>query len=185
MAPIEALAVAAGAAYILLAIRQQRACWIAGGVSTALYIVVFGRAGLPLQAALQLLYVALSVYGWFAWRPGGDAPPRPGRWPLRHHLIALGGVALATWASAMLLERLALSSAPLADSLGTWASVVATWLLARRIVDNWLWWIAVDAGLAALFATQGLTGTAALYLAYAALAVAGWRSWRRGMVAAA
>lgn len=185
MAPIEAVAVAAGAAYILLAIRQQRACWLAGGLSTALYVVVFIQAGLPLQAALQVLYVGLSAYGWFAWRPGGEAAPRPERWPLRSHLLAVAGVGLATAASVLLLERFPLSAAPLADSLGSWASVVATWLLARRIVDTWIWWIAVDAGLAALFASQGLTGTAALYLAYAVLAIAGWRSWRRSMAAAA
>ncbi len=99
--------------------------------------------------------------------------------------MALAAVGIATVASTALLERLALSSAPLADSLGTWASVVATWLLARRIADNWLWWIAVDTGLAALFASQGLVGTGALYLAYAALAVVGWRSWRRNMAVAA
>jgi nicotinamide mononucleotide transporter len=63
--------------------------------------------------------------------------------------------------------------------------VVATWLLARRIVDTWLWWMAVDTGLALLFASQGLPGTAALYVAYAVLAVAGWRSWRRAMPAPA
>jgi len=182
---VEAIAVAAGAAYILLAIRQHRACWVAGGISTALYIAVFIEAGLPLQAALQVLYVALSVYGWFAWRPDGDAAPRPERWPLRAHLLAVAGVALATGASVLLLWRFPLSDAPLADALGTWASVVATWLLARRIVDTWFWWMAVDTGLAALFASQGLTGTAALYLAYALLAVAGLRSWRRALAAPA
>lgn len=182
MAPVEAIAVAAGAAYILLAIGRQRACWIAGGASTALYAFVFADAGLPLQAALQVLYVALAVYGWFAWRAGGDAP-RPVRWPLRAHLVALVGVAAATAASLQLLERFPLSEAPLADALGAWASVAATWLLARRVVDSWLWWIGVDAGLATLFAGQGLAGTAALYLAYAVLALVGFRAWRRAMVA--
>lgn len=185
MGPTEAVAVAAGMAYILLAIRQNRACWIAGGASTALYCAVFMEAGLPMQAALQLLYVALSVYGWIAWRPGGATALRPTRWPLRAHLLALAGVGLATGASALLLMRFPLSDAPLADALGTWASVVATWLLARRIVDTWFWWIAVDTGLAALFASQGLVGTAALYVAYALLAIAGLRSWRRAMAAPA
>jgi nicotinamide mononucleotide transporter len=185
VAPIEAAAVATGAAYIWLAIRQQRACWVAGGVSTALYIAVFAEAGLPLQAALQLLYVALSFYGWFAWGPGGEAVPRPRRWPPRLHLLALIAVALATAASMLLLERFPLSGAPFADSLGTWASVVATWLMARRVIESWLWWIAVDTGLAALFAAQGLTPTAALYLAYAVLAIAGWRAWRRTLEAPA
>ena len=180
MGPAELAAVAFGTAYILLAIRGQRACWFAGGVSTAIYAAVFYDAGLPMQAALQVVYVALSAYGWYAWRPE-PAAPSARRWPVRRHLVALGAVALATAASAPLAARFALAAAPVADSLGTWASIVATWLLARRFVDNWLWWIAIDTGLAALFAAQGLAVTAALYLAYALLAVAGWRSWRRGL----
>lgn len=183
MGATEAFAVAAGAAYILLAIRRHRACWIAGGASTALYAAVFLDAGLPLQAALQLLYVGLSIYGWMAWRPGA-AEPRPCSWPPARHLAGLAAVGVAGAVSALLLQRHALSEAPWAEALGTWASVLATWLLARRIVETWLWWIVVDVGLAALFASQGLAGTAALYLAYAALAVVGWRSWRRAMEAA-
>jgi nicotinamide mononucleotide transporter len=183
VAPAELAAVAFGVAYILLAIRGHRACWIAGGISTAIYAVVFQRAGLPMQAALQVVYVALSGYGWYAWRPE-PAAEQVRRWPIRRHLVALGAVGLATAASAPLAARYALASAPVADSLGTWASLFATWLLARRLVENWLWWIAIDAGLAALFATQGLAVTAALYLAYALLAVAGWRSWRRRTAAA-
>ncbi len=179
MEPTEFAAVAFGVGYVLLAIREHRACWIAGGISTALYAVVFFRAGLPMQAALQLLYVAMSGYGWFAWRneSGGAAPTRS--WPLSRHLMALAGVAVATALSAPLAARYALASSPVADSLGTWASVVATWQLARRIIDNWYWWIVIDTGLAALFAAHGLRMTAALYLAFALLAVAGLSSWRK------
>jgi nicotinamide mononucleotide transporter len=178
VAPAELAAVGFGVAYILLAIRGSRACWIAGGISTAIYAAVFQGAGLPMQAALQVVYVVLSAYGWHAWRrdAGASAPVRS--WPLARHFLALLAVGLATAVSAPLAARFALSAAPVADSLGTWASVFATWLLARRVIDNWLWWIAIDAGLAALFAAQGLAMTAALYLAYALLAVAGWRSWR-------
>ena len=183
MEPAELTAVAFGVLYILLAIRERRACWIAGGISTAIYAVVFFKAGLPLQAALQVVYVAMSVYGWLAWKPG-SAAATPRSWPIARHLAALAGVALATAATAPLAAHFALAAAPVADSLGTWASLVATWLLARRIADNWLWWIVIDAGLAALFATQGLAMTAALYLAYSLLAVAGWRSWRRGIAPA-
>ena len=178
MAPAELAAVAFGVAYILLAIRGHRACWIAGGISSAIYAAVFYGAGLPMQAALQVVYVVLSAYGWHAWRPEPATVPARS-WPAHWHLVALGAVGLATAASAPLAARYALAAAPVADSLGTWASLLATWLLARRVVDNWLWWIAIDTGLAALFATQGLAVTAALYLAYALLAVAGWRSWRR------
>jgi len=181
VAAIELVAVAFGFAYILLAIRQQRACWIAGGISTAIYIAIFIRAGLPLQAALQVVYVAMSVYGWVAWRPGTELARKPRSWPWPRHLVALAAVGVAAAVGAPLLERYAGSDAPLADSLGTFASLVATWLLARRYIDTWCWWIAVDTGLAALFASQGLRFTAALYIAYALLAIAGWRWWRRSM----
>jgi nicotinamide mononucleotide transporter len=174
----ELAAVAFGFAYILLAIREHRACWVAGGVGTAIYAVVFLDAALPLQAALQLLYVALSAYGWLSW--GRTAPDaRAARsWPIARHLAALAAVGAATAVSAPLAARYALAAAPVADSLGAWASVVATWLLARRIIDTWIWWMVIDAGLAALVAQQGLWPTAALYLAYACLAAAGWRSWQ-------
>ena len=178
MAAAELAAVAFGVAYILLAIREHRACWIAGGIGTAIYGLVFLDAGLPMQAALQLVYVALSVYGWMSWRsaPADATPIRS--WSWKRHLAAAAAIGAATAASAPLVERYALGEAPIADSLGTWASVFATWLLARRVIDTWAWWIVIDAGLAALFAHQGLWPTAALYLAYAVLAVIGWRHWR-------
>jgi nicotinamide mononucleotide transporter len=175
--PLELAAVGLGVAYILLAIHEHRTCWIAGGISTALYAKVFLDARLPMQAALQLLYVALAVYGYLNWRKDAAAAARVRHWPLRRHLLAIVGVGLATAVSAPLAARHVLAAAPVADSLGTWASVVATWLLARRIVDTWIWWIVIDLGLAALFATQGLLPTAALYLAFALFAVAGWQSW--------
>lgn len=181
MAAAEAVAVAFGVAYVLLAIRQHRACWIAGGASSALYIVFFLGAGFPLQAGLQLLYVVLAIYGWLQWRPGADAAPRAVSWPLFRQALLLAGVAAATAISTPILAATRLSAAPLAESLGTWASVAATWMLARRHLESWLWWIVIDAGLAALFASQGLLPTAVLYLAFTALAVAGWRTWRRAM----
>ncbi len=183
MAATEIAAVAFGIAYILLAIREHRACWIAGGISTAVYALVFFDAGLPMQSALQLLYVAMSVYGWLAWGRDDGEPSRQSL-PLRAHLLALAGIALATAASAPLVARYALAASPIADSLGTWTSLFATWLLARRYIDTWIWWVVIDSGLAALFASQGLWPTAALYLAYSLLAVAGWKAWRKSRILA-
>jgi nicotinamide mononucleotide transporter len=180
--PAELVAVALGLAYIVLAIRQHRACWIAGGASTAIYIAVFLKAGLFLQAGLQVVYVVMSVYGWMAWRAGSDLAARPQSWPLSKHLLAMFAVFLATALSAPLLAHYTDSPAPLADSLGTWASIVATWLLARRYLETWFWWMIIDSGLAALFANQGLVFTAGLYLAFAVLAIAGWRAWRRDLL---
>ena len=183
--PLELVGVALGLAYIVLAIRQHRGCWIFGGASTAIYIAVFLKAGLPLQAALQVAYVVLSVYGWFAWSAGSDLPERPRSWPPSKHLLTFLAVLVATAASTPLLAKYTDSPAPFADSLGTWASVAATWLLARRILSSWFWWMLIDSGLAMLFASQGLVFTAGLYLAYSLLAIAGWRAWKSSVTAAA
>ena len=179
-APVEAVAVLCGIGYVLLAIRQRRACWILGGISTALYVWVFAEARLYLQAVLQVLYVVLAVYGWHQWtRDGGDgAGPWVRRLDARSHAAVLAAAAGLTLVTAPLLAAWSDSAAPWADSLGTWASLVATWLMIRKVAANWLWWIVVDTGLAGLFASQGLLFTAVLYVIFALLAGWGWRAWR-------
>lgn len=175
----ELVAVALGFAYMLLAIRQDRRCWVAGGLSTALYVTVFADARLYLQAVLQVLYVLLAVYGWRSWyAPAGQTAPLR-RWTLRQHGLAASSVVAATLLTGPALAAWSDAAAPWADALGTWASVAATWMLARKVAAAWLWWIVIDLGLTTLFASQGLAFTAALYLSYAALGVVGWRAWRR------
>jgi nicotinamide mononucleotide transporter len=179
--PVEIAAVVLGFAYILLAIRQRRSCWIAGGLSTALYTLVFLDARLYLQAILQVLYLLLAVHGWQEW--GREA--RAGTGPVvrslgaRTHAAVLAATLALTAVTAPVLADYSDAAAPWADSLGTWSSLAATWLMIRKVAANWLWWIVVDAGLAWLFASQGLWFTAVLYLAFAALAGAGWVAWRR------
>lgn len=175
----ELLAVVLGFAYVLLAIRQDRRCWLAGGLSTAIYVAVFAGARLYLQSVLQVLYVLLAAYGWRAWssQAGTAVPLR--RWTWRGYGRAALLVAVATLLTGSALRAWSDAVSPWADALGTWASVAATWMLARKVAAAWLWWIVIDLGLAWLFATQGLAFTALLYLAFAGLAVAGWFAWRR------
>lgn len=177
----ELAAVSLGLAYVLLAIRQLRWCWVAGGASAALYVVVFFDSRLYLQSGLQLVYVAMAVAGWISWgREAGRATgPFARSWSGARHLAAVAIVALATVATAPLLALGSDAAAPWADALGTWASLAATWMMIRRVAAAWLWWIVIDVGLAWLFAAQGLAFTAALYLVFAALAAAGWWQWQR------
>ena len=174
------VAVAFGIAYVVLAIRQHRACWLAGVISTALYATVFYRAGLFMQAVLQLYYVAIAVYGWHAWRalPGRDALP-VSRAPWRLQLAGLVAVLLATAASSLLLARSRAATEPLLDSLTSWASVFATWLQARKQLDNWAWWLVIDLLCALLFWQTHDYPTMLLYLFYLVLIAIGWRSWGR------
>ncbi len=176
--PVEVVAAALGLVYLVLAIRQHPGCWFAAFASTLLYAWVFWDADLRMQAALQVYYVGMAVYGWFAWRGGAHGAPLPvtrGAWRL--HALGLCGVLAATAATlAWLGER---SAQPALDAFTTWASVFTTWLVARKILGNWAWWFGIDALIVVLCWRQGLYATALLYAAYLVLVVIGWRAWRR------
>jgi nicotinamide mononucleotide transporter len=177
---LEWLAVLAGIAYVVLIARQQRGGWISGGLSSAIYIYIAWQARLPLQAGLQLFYVVMAVYGWHTWSQAADGgPPRIARWPLRWHLVGLVMVIVAALLAAHALALESASAWPRLDALTTCTSLLATWLVVRSVLENWLYWIAADAVSACMFYLQGHSLTAMLFLAYLIIAVIGYVSWRR------
>ncbi len=181
--PLEWLALAAGLGYAVLAVRRDRRAWIFGAVSSAVLAWLAAGARLPLQAALQTAYVAMAVYGFRTWTREADAADagrvRIQRWPLRRNVAALIAVALGTLALAPLLARLTDAAWPTLDAAVTLGSLLATWMTARALLDNWVWWIVVDAASLVLYASQGLVFVALLYLVYMVIAVIGLRDWTR------
>ena len=180
--PAEGVAAAAGVLYVILAIVQSRLCWVAGFLSTAIYLYVFYRSHLYMQAGLQAYYVAAAVYGWWAWRSDAAGAALPvTRAGLRVQLLGLAAVLAAAWTSAAWLASRTGSRDPLLDSLTTWASLFATWLVTRKKIDNWAWWLVVDALILALCWRQKLYPSVFMYGLYIGLAFIGWRSWYRDM----
>lgn len=176
----EAVAATLGLVYLVLVIRQNRWCWAAAFVSTLMYLWVFATARLYMQAALQGYYVAIAVYGWVIWR-GGEGRPALAvtRWTWRRHAVGIVAVGTATAASGWWLARGTDSAQPVLDSFTTWASVYTTLLVARKVLENWAWWLVVDALIAVLCWRQQLYSTAALYALYLVLVLVGWRAWQR------
>jgi len=178
---IEWVAAALALGYLLLAIRQSPWCWAFAVVSAGLFLVVFARAGLVMQAALQVFYVGMAGYGWRAWRGSGSAAPvMISRWSARRHLLAWSAVAAFALVNGAIINRGSSGSVvPYLDAAIAWGSVLATWMVARKVLENWLYWIVLDFAAALLAAWQGLAATALLFLLYTALAVQGYRQWLR------
>lgn len=174
----EWVAVAMGLVYIVLIIRRHRLGWVAGGISSAILAVLFARAQLPMQALLQVSYVIAAVYGWWKWSPQSQ-PARIGTWHWRGHVLVLLACVLVSLALAALLRREAYSAYPFIDSLAACGGLAATWLVARVYLENWLYWIAIDAVSMWLCLTQGLVSTALLFALYLGIATHGYFSWRR------
>jgi nicotinamide mononucleotide transporter len=176
----EWIADATGVAYVLLVMRQQRVGWVLGGISSLILTVIAWQSLLPMQALLQFSYVVAAVYGWWSWsRNVGTRPIGVWRWK-GHVLVILASIA----ASLVMARLLAGESAfPFTDSLVFCIGMFATWLLARVYLENWAYWILIDAVSIYLWVAQGSVAIAALFVVYLSLAVAGlfqWlRSWRQ------
>ena len=181
--PAEAVGAALGLAYLLLAVRRNLLCWICAFVSTAIYLWLFGRASLYMQSALQVFYLVMAVVGFLDWRRGrgeqGEVLIR--EWTWRHHLLAALFVVLTTLINGWLLTGTD-AVAPYVDSFVTWGSVVATWMVARRVIENWLYWIVVDAVAAWLYFSQGLLWTTVLFIIYLGIVIRGYFVWRRELL---
>jgi nicotinamide mononucleotide transporter len=174
------LALATGVAYAVLAARRNRLCWMAGAVSSVCAAVLSATNKLPMQAALQVFYVGMSMYGWWSWRrisSGGELTV--GVWPATWHLGAALLLVAASLASAHWLRPGSVADWPLLDSLTTWFSLFATWLAARARLENWLYWIVINAAMVFLFYAQEVWGMAVLSVLLMGIAASGYVVWRR------
>ena len=184
ISPLEAVAVAFGVLYLVLAIRQNIACWYAAFVSSVLSIVVMFDARLYQESGLQVFYAAMAVYGWYQWRRGLAGPSRTARelaisvWPLRAHVAAIGGTLAASAAVGWLFTRTD-AAFPYLDSFITVASLVTTYMVAKKILENWIYWLVIDSLSLYVYVMRDLPLYAALFAAYLVLVVVGFVRWQR------
>jgi len=182
MSPAEAAAVVLAIAYLLLAIRQNVLCWPSAIASAGIFAVLFFRAGLFMQALLQVFYIAMSLYGWQTWSRGDSGRALPvTRWPLRAHLAPVALILLLGLANGYLLSVHGGDALPYLDAVLAWGAIVTTWLVARKVLENWHYWFVIDALSIYLYASQGLWLTAGLFGLYLVLIVVGYREWRGSM----
>lgn len=179
--PWEIAAVVLAIAYLVLAIRQNPWCWAAALVSTSIYAVLLYQVSLYMESALQFFYIAMAVYGWWCWTRGGDGAVAlaVSTWPLRRHVLvvlSILGLSLISGASLQFYTDAAL---PFLDSFTTWGAIVTTYLVARKILENWFYWFVIDSVSVYLYISRDLYLTAGLFLLYLVLVVVGYRAWRR------
>lgn len=179
--PWEAAAALIGLAYTVLAVRRNLLCWLCAFVSTSIYLVLFARKAIYMQSLLQIFYLVMAVYGFLDWRRGrtseGEVVIRS--WTPAWHAVAAVTVLAATAMNGWLLVRYTDAAAPYLDSFVTWGSVVTTWMVARRVIENWLYWIVVDGVGVYLFFSQNLLPTTLLFVIYLGVVVHGYFVWRR------
>ena len=177
----ELVAVVAAIAYLLLAIRENIWCWLFAGVSTAIYVWLFFAARLYMESVLNAFYFAMAIYGWHVWYSGRtNSHELPvSRWPVAVHAGAILGVIAISVINGFLLSRFTDAAYPYIDSLTTWGAIWATFLVARKVLENWWYWLVIDVASVFIYWSRDLELTALLFVVYDVMIPFGLLSWTR------
>jgi nicotinamide mononucleotide transporter len=181
----EYVAAAFGIVSVWLSTREHLAAWPTAIVNVLLYVIVFRAQKLYADMGLQVIYAIISIYGWWHWARGGaGATTLPvARTPRAQGLVLAVIAAVGSAGLGVLLARYTDAALPWADAALSSTSLVAQWMLTRKLVENWLVWIGLDVCYVAMFVLKGLWPTAGLYAVFLVLAWMGWRSWRESLAA--
>ena len=184
---LEAIAVIFGIISVYLSTRENIWSWPTALINVALFSALFLESGLYSDTGLQVVYFVLSLYGWYEWLYGGA-----GRTAIavtrtsRRTWAVLGGIGVVVWALlGTITSRLPGTALPYVDAATTTISLLAQWMMTRKLVENWLIWIAVDVVYVGMFIYKGLYLTAFNYGIYLVLAVMGYIAWKRSLAATA
>ena len=182
---LELLAVVFAVAYLVLAVRENSLCWYAAGISTLIFLFIFWNVKLYMESGLQIYYLAMAFYGWYQWRDAQTETVslRVSKWRAKQHVVALALIATLTFVSGSLLNSGTDANLPYLDSFTTWASVVTTFMVARKILENWLYWLVIDSVSIYLYLDRELYFTSLLFAIYIVIIFFGWfarnRSYRQ------
>ena len=183
MLSLELFAVVLTLLAVYLTVRQIIWCWPLAMISVVLYGIVFYEVRLYADMGLQGLYFGLAAYGWWAWTGGGvqHGELAVGLMSGRGRVLLVVAAVLGGILLGQTLAHFTSASLPFADSMLTSLSIAAQWMQARKRLESWLLWLAVDVCYAGMFLYKGLYLTAGLYLVFLVLAAIGFAAWRRSM----
>jgi nicotinamide mononucleotide transporter len=183
MNSLEIVAAIFGVVSVFLSVRQNIWSWPTAIVNVGLYIIVFYGSKLYADTGLQVVYVVLNAYGWYHWLYGGknrtELPVTRTRAPVAAILVAL--VAAGTAVIGTFLSRNTDAALPWVDAMTTSTSLAAQWMMTRKLLENWIIWVAVDVVYIAMYIYKSLYVTSGLYLVFLILSAMGYLEWRRSL----
>ncbi|AVV82679.1 nicotinamide riboside transporter PnuC [Shewanella putrefaciens] len=179
----EALAVLLAMAYLLLAMKASVWCWAAAFTSTAIYTVLFWKVSLLMESILNVYYMAMALYGYWLWTQGGDKQQgvKVTTWPLKKHLTLIVTTGIISLLVGHGMATYTQAAFPYLDAATTCFAVMTTYLVAQKVLENWLYWVVIDLVSIYLYLSKGLMLTSLLFVLYVGMAVVGYFLWRAAL----
>ncbi len=176
---IEWIAVCSSIIYVILAARKLIYCWLFAFISSALFVYICFSANLYLESVLQLFYVVMAVVGFLLWNKSDSVEII--KWPVKYHVINLSLSTLTALLLGYLFSVYTDQANPYVDASTTVFSLVATFMVTKKVLENWVYWIIIDAVSVYLYFSRDLHLTAVLFVIFTLLAITGYVSWNKTM----
>lgn len=178
---IEGVGAALAIAYLLLALKQNKLCWFAWIASSILYLYVMYQAGLYMESLLQVFYLCMGFYGLSQWSKtiNNNQNTYVDLWSIGNHIFAISLVIVLSFLSGILLSNFSNAALPFIDAFTTWGAIVASYMVAKKILENWIYWFVIDFISVFIFASRGLYFTSALFVTYLVIIYFGYKSWSK------
>jgi len=171
--------------YLVLAIKKSIWCWPAAFLSTAIYAWLFFDVNLFMESFLNAYYLIMALYGWKLWsRTKTDQKSKSTnsfriiRWSLKIHLMIILILFMGVLLTGFLLSTYTSQDLAYLDSFTTIFALVATFMVTKKVLENWLYWIIINLVSVYLFYSKGLVLTSVLFSMYVILSVIGWYKWK-------
>ena len=178
----EIVAAALAITYLILAMQQNILCWAAWIISSIMYLFVMFSAGLYMESGLQIFYIVMGIYGWIQWNNRSSKNNLTvSTWPIINHIYILLILIVLVTFSGLILSNLTEAVSPYIDAFTTWGAIIATYMVAKKILENWYYWFIVDFVSVFLFLSRELYTTALLFSIYIILVIFGFIAWRKSM----
>lgn len=182
MSFLEVIAVLLGFAYIFLAMKENSLCWYAAFGSTAIFSWLFFDVSLIMESALNVYYLAMAVYGWYVWNKVNDTDKQSSTlpvttWSVKQHVLSITSVIILSLFSGYFLNNHTTAVMPYLDSFTTWGAVLTTYMVAKKVLENWIYWIVIDTLAIYLYIDRELYLTALQMAVYVVLCFIGFNAW--------
>tara|TARA_B100001769_G_scaffold119229_1_gene92960 strand:- start:746 stop:1333 length:588 start_codon:yes stop_codon:yes gene_type:complete len=178
---MEIFAVLFAIIYLLLAVKQDVRCWYAAILSSSLYFFIMLSAKLYMEAYLQIFYILMAVYGWLQWNKVNINKTKfiVRTWSIKQHVIVISMILMFAYISGSLLNIYTKAALPFIDAFTTWGAIVATYMVAKKLLENWIYWFVIDSISILLFLSRELYLTSILFFVYLIIIYFGYRSWTK------
>ena len=177
---IECIAVFFSILYVILAAKESIWCWGAAAISVTLYIYICFFAQLYPETGLQVFYLFMAFYGYYIWNKK-EQSLQISEWSISKHLFILIVGAILTFLMGFYFATYTNAKMPIVDSFTTVFSLFATYMVVKKILGNWLYWIVIDTVSVYLYFSRDLHLTSLLFMAYTIIAIFGYFNWLKKM----